>query len=683
MRKGQVTLFIIIGIILLFTMTLLIYYRAPFRERFTPYSEQVPAEVLPLKHFITKCIEQTAKRGITALARQGGIINSSQLSHNPQTPTEGNALPVISGWTVPYWWHMASSNTCQTCAFREFTPAVHKGESVQNAETQLAVYISEQLPLCTSKFTDFPSATVNEERPSVDVFIAEDAVQVNVLYPVHATINGKTHTLTKFYSKEDVKLPQLYKTAQAIVKEEAKQRFLEMQAMELVTIYTGLDRKKLPPVSETLFFPKALFWLTTEVRENLQNILGAHIHLFRMRTASNALHKRIDERLPYSAVISRVYDSFLVPISTAVPYQTHFQYFPEWPIYLSLNDKGGIILPEKISPQILPIPLVVQRYSAVYDFSYPVLIELYDEQAFNGQGLSFFFAMEGNVRANGPMNVTMQQLETIEGEEGMLCDPLTRNTQNTTITVHDEVQRPLNGAFISFSAGDTCLIGETDTNGVLETPFPVGIGILSVLAQNTMTISQPITIQLDMSSSHEVIMPAGSKIPIIMKAKQLLHDSHDTVWHIGGLAELTDKDTVLVTFERRQGSGEGAFRQAAQFSKDSGKQDVDIASGTYDVHIIAIQDTNVTLLPKKHCVETGGVFGIAQQEQCFTIPEEVTTLPAPPLAVDTTITITPEDVRSRKQISLYYPTVVYPSSPTYEDIFVDPEVLTGFAKLTR
>ncbi len=667
MKRGQVTLFIIIGLILLLAMTLLLYYRTTYRERFTPYAEQVATEVLPIKQFVNKCLEQTAKRAITTLARQGGIINTSLLASNQVEPTEGDALMAAKSWTVPYWWHLKSKNSCSArCEFDEYFPLLHKEDGSPNAESQLATAISEQLTVCTGKFRDFPAARVNEKHPTIEVFIADDAVHVNALYPLEVAIGEKQHAVSRFYAKLDVNLPQLYNTAKAIAQEEAKQRFLELQAMELVTAYSGLNRKKLPPVSETLFFPKPLFWLTGEVKDTLQNILAANMHLLRMRGAVNVLHKKIDESLPYSAVLSRLYESFIIPIAKNIPYQTHFQYFPEWSIYISLSDKGGVILPEQASPQILPVPLVVQRYSTVYDFSFPVLVELYDQQAFDGNGLSFFFAMEGNVRANGAMNITSDQLETAEGDEGMLCDVLNLNT-NITINVRDELGAPVHDALVSFNAGDTCLIGETNAQGKLTAYFPAAIGVLSVMAPNMISTALPLTVMLDMPSTQDVIITASGNMLVSIKTRELVHDAGDAKWHISKEGLLGEDDNAIVTFER------DGYQKIARFSKESLKQEVELSTGTYNVRIISMQDINITLLPKKQCFETSGWLGIAQQEQCITIPEEPMTIAAPPLVTETKLTVTLEDVKSRKPITLYSPKAMYPQSPSYEDLFIDME----------
>ncbi|MBI4440583.1 hypothetical protein HY639_00295 [Candidatus Woesearchaeota archaeon] len=651
-RAGQVTLFIILGLLLLFITTLLFYAQLSdlFRQRFTPYAEDVPLEVLPAKQYVTSCLEQTIKRGIAQLAKQGGVLNGSSFLSVPAAPTEGTALSVAPGWIVPYWWYLSSPNMCSTCEFQQFTPP--------SPEEQLAAYIAENIHYCT------PVGAYAEKSPEVTVSI-QDVVHVNVLYPLTITIDGRSHYLSRFYGRGDVNLPALYTAAQAITDEEMHQRFLEIQAMELVTAYSGLDRKKLPPVSETVFTAKPLFWLSSDVKAMLENVLSSYIHLLRAQGARNVLHKQV--KVPYQAVLSRFYDSFIIPMTKAMPYQTHFQYFPTWPVFLALNDKGGVVMPEQASPQVLPIPLVVQRYSTVYDFSFPTLVELYDEGAFGGDGLSFFFALEGNVRANGPMNVSAQP-EGGTFDEGMLCDIAQRNTRNTTITVQDMSGEPIPDAVVTFSVGESCSLGVTDERGVLNVPFPVGVGLVSVMVPDAVSVAIPLTIRLDEETHETITMARAKKVHLSVRTRQLVRDP---IWRVAGEGTLTQSESVLIFFDRHQEDGEGPFQQVAQFGDE---QDVMLAPGHYDVRVIRMQAVNVTLLPKQQCLETGGGFlGLQKEQSCFTIPEEPLTLEAPPLMIETKLTLTPEETQARKPITLYAPAIAYDKlqSPSYDDIFVD------------
>lgn len=659
MQKGQVTLFIILGLILFFAATLVMYYRLLplFRERFTPYIEEVPQEVLPVKEYVMQCLARITKQAITQLAKNGGMMNTSSLLVNP-SPTESTALQVTEHWIVPYWWYLASPNSCQQdCRFATFVPTLQKeGNPLLSAETQLEQFLENELSICT--LSTFPGMTILASPPRLDVAITDDAVHVNAFYPLEVTVQGKIHELSKFYVKQDVKLPALYATAEAVTQQQAQQRFLEMQAMELVTVHSGLDAKKLPPVSETVFTAKPLFWVTANVKELVQQVLTAYIPLLRIRGTPNALRKKTNPALPYNAVINSFYESFLIPLHKTVSSAIHFQYFG-WPIYFSLNDKGGIFMPEQAAPAVLPVPLAVQRYSAVYDFSFPVLVETYDKTAFHGAGLSFFFALEGNVRANGPMNVTTDQLEAVAGEEGMLCEQ--HNTKNTTLFVHDELGKPLSDVVLTFSAGDTCFLGETDKHGKVIISLPVAIGILSAVSPSGIMHSIPLTVYLDEETTEEVVLPSVGIVSISMKTKQLLPHP----WRLGAEGLPGENETILVTFERHQESGDGTFTSAAHFSQEKTMEKKELATGTYTVRVMVLQERNITLFPQTQCTSDFPAL-----QQCITIPEQPLALAAPPVMIEVPLTITREDLK--KTIILYAPSPAYHLVHHYDQLFVDP-----------
>ena len=390
------------------------------------------------------------------------------------------------------------------------------------------------------------------------------------------------------------------------------------------------------------------------------------MHFFRVKGAKNAFGKKVNVKLPYNAVIKRVYESFQIAITTEIPYETHFQYL-NWPIYLAINDKGGILMPEEAAPQILPIPLVIQRYSTVYDYSFPTLIELYDDYS----ETSFFFALEGNVRNNGPLDVNVTDYETLQTDEGLLCNPLHRNTENTTLSVVDEQNNPVQGALVSFTAGDTCMIGETDKGGMLNAPFPIAIGVLSVQPSEGISQSVPFEVSLDTSNDQKITLLTSKPFKATMKVRQLVHEGK---WSVGSESELDQDDVVLLTLERIQDIGEGQFTQILNFNKDAQVQKINLPSGTYNIKVIFMPNLNITLQPQTKCFETGGGFlGLNKEEQCFQIPEETTTVQAPPLVIETTLKLISEDIKIGRELTFYAPKVDFSKATSYDDIFVDIE----------
>ena len=68
-KRGQITIFIIIGIILLLSFALFFYIRSLRVERVpvAPAIEEIPAALNPLKLFIDDCVESIALEGLIKL----------------------------------------------------------------------------------------------------------------------------------------------------------------------------------------------------------------------------------------------------------------------------------------------------------------------------------------------------------------------------------------------------------------------------------------------------------------------------------------------------------------------------------------------------------------------------------------------------------------------------------------
>ncbi|MBI1969946.1 hypothetical protein HYS48_04595, partial [Candidatus Woesearchaeota archaeon] len=69
-KRGQITVFIIIGIFLLAAVAVFLYLK---QDRTGLEIEQaIPEEFMPIKHFVEECIQKYAQQGILLMGVQGG-----------------------------------------------------------------------------------------------------------------------------------------------------------------------------------------------------------------------------------------------------------------------------------------------------------------------------------------------------------------------------------------------------------------------------------------------------------------------------------------------------------------------------------------------------------------------------------------------------------------------------------
>ena len=79
-----------------------------------------------------------------------------------------------------------------------------------------------------------------------------------------------------------------------------------------------------------------------------------------------------------------------------------FSYLDWWPMYLNINDQE-VLMANKYDSFLLAF-IGLNEYVFYYDFSFPVWVTLTDPDAFNGDGFTFNFALEANLRKNKPAN---------------------------------------------------------------------------------------------------------------------------------------------------------------------------------------------------------------------------------------------------------------------------------------
>src|SRR3989338_8048873 len=119
--KGQITIFIIIGIILLLAVGFGVYFISKDAGSFSQVV-RFPPKIQPVHDAIQECVRQIGVDGLQKLGQTGGDIDTSSFYS-----TDGNAVhfspnaqPVVASW-----WFMKSKDSCsEDCVFDSKRPAL-------------------------------------------------------------------------------------------------------------------------------------------------------------------------------------------------------------------------------------------------------------------------------------------------------------------------------------------------------------------------------------------------------------------------------------------------------------------------------------------------------------------------------------------------------------------------------
>ncbi len=503
-KKAQITAFIIIAILLLFSVYLVFYTKSRISKSLAEREilEEIPQEFLPVKNFVESCIEQKAIEGLNEIGRQGGYTNPAEWGFNrfptpssSMSPTDFGYNSVYFSGAVPYWWYVKDSNTCQNdCKAAGLAPHLYRDvrnevsllkaePSILSIEVQLDEYINKNLKKCVRGFATLPSLgfdITEKGNARAKTTVAEENVIVEVEYPIEIKKGDSVRTIKRYRLTIPLNLKRIYEEATRILKTERKRRFLEMSLINLIAVFQG---NRLPYLDFTkIGSPSGDVWLEQDVRKNIELMLSSYVQLLRVTDSKNYQAWNADPLKFQQHFSIQLLDKDGIEVSGNPNLETRFFYHPGWPIYMNINepDRGlGVVTCESGGTSLLPIFLYIVKCSAKYDVSYPVIVTIEDKTAFNGRGYSFSFALEACIRNNEPCGEEYREwrLDAVSTTT-MFCS-LNQITDcpecsDAEFYVVDAVtSEPIEGAIGTVICNtDFCPLGSTDSNGRIAAKIP-------------------------------------------------------------------------------------------------------------------------------------------------------------------------------------------------------------------
>lgn len=193
MKRGQVTLFIILGILVLTAVSLTLYVNQEFiknlfEERITRLTE-VPYAIQPLDVHIKDCVSDSAKLSLNIILLQGGYFE-------PKNKIELESIDVA------YWYDG-----------KDITP------TIETIEKETAKSMQEILPNCLLDFNEDYSIEIKELKSKISIrnkeIIIEDKVNLDVVY------NNLTYQIIKTYNSQlESDFNGIYNSANKIIRSE-------------------------------------------------------------------------------------------------------------------------------------------------------------------------------------------------------------------------------------------------------------------------------------------------------------------------------------------------------------------------------------------------------------------------------------------------------------------------------
>ena len=578
-KRAQVTVYIIIGIIILFSIAISVYIAHRMMAG-PPVTAPVDR---PIKEHIEICIQQTGADALVLIGDNGGYLDplnpvSSELDiMTSLDPAEGDALLIsdISQQAVPYWFYMSTENTCKNCLLGSLKPSLEK------IKQQVDEYVEAHLEECLNSFEPFLEQGYIFETGKVksDVLLAEESTRFFVNYPVKVKKLDVETFVEDFVAEVDIPFKRIYELADRITQEEKDEAFLESVVFHFISLHNGLEMAKLPPLGAVTHDKVIVTWFKPMVAMSLQQLLLSYIPFIQIDNTAGAKKIELGDNAFEKGFYKGLYLKFL---DEHYPFDVNFAYL-DWPFYFDITPRQGDILTGEVHIQEFPFNFAqafqTNYYEFYYDVSAPVLVEVRDEDALKGKGYSFNFALELNVRDNKNFiewnegegtigywdssfaSMETKDIETTLGEctlqgDSWNCDMTGRSysdeldciencfvsksvkkplklvkklfaeedqkvSDTVIMYVYDAVtEEPINEASILFTCGryKSVILGATDIKGKLKTSMPLCInGQLSFEKEGYAKKIMGFTIKPDQRKSINVSLEPEVEVTATIK----------------------------------------------------------------------------------------------------------------------------------------------------------------------
>jgi hypothetical protein len=601
-RKGQVSIYIIIGLIILISFLILVYLRGVgSKDDVSESLQNIPVSFKPLQRYVEHNLEVSLTQAIKNLGQHSGYVDPYVYATLPnlESPTESSALKPFSNSNriYPYWYYMDSPNQCDTCNFKTLMPGL-KRSSVDNQSVEAQIDRYLQTRMNALDFTDFKFQNIDVEimkGAQVITTISGGTVQAVLELPLLAKKDSEEFKLTKFKASVPVELPRMFELAKSIAVLERDKRFIEEHVLNMLSTYSGVDKERLPIMgSDIEFGGSPIYWNVLDVKDQVSKEVLSKVSGLRIPGTGN---------FGTGAVTGGDFQDI----------EVYFTFPDNRPFYFRINSlPKGIVGPSTTSQDVAFFKFVINHYVFKYDISFPVLVTLKMLGGLNGEDYTFQFAVEGNVRANKPLFDGESPLAPENGHT-MMCEDNQALSGDITIRARGTSNSPIAGADIYYNcAGQGCYIGQTDSTGVLKTRLPVCIGGLVVPVKERF-IGEPKGLDTKLSAPGMVELQMADTKAFKLDVKKLVFTQEDGKWPhektgfssqgiTPTVVPLENDESVIVIFKRVADGGVSTYQFPAEVIGGAELPEVYLAEGEYQVDMLLMKSKQL-VIPEKTCPE--------------------------------------------------------------------------------
>lgn len=509
--KGQISLFIVIGVILILGAIFLISFTS---NEVPLFSDDQSSSTI--RNHVQACIEIEANQAIQLIANHGGWLYkpiASEVFIDRDTPSF--LVEMARGYKdpgdaeIPYWVYIEDNE------IKTNIPNYDKENDKYSLKNQLKRYLDENLEEnCIREFRDFEDAYDIDYDPkdiNHKVTFTNEEILISLDLPIEIyQVNAdQREYLESFNTQIENRIKEPYYLAKDIAHAQKENAFIERNIISFMSAYQSTsDTDLLPPFYEIEIgkFNMAV-WSIPKIEDLLQNIISNHIGTTHFTETANR-DPNVPDQVKDHEFVKGLYGiyqkSYFENISQVKEndprlFESFQNYFVNtvydkylMPMHFELNPSHGNII-YMAEPEMFLLdffPLGYTEYETNYDITAPILFEIRRDQAV--KDLKFNLAVEANIKNNVPQKdiieaefempeeflQAQEESQETSSSNTLICSPWQRTSAPVTFNITDPINHGertspddpvvgVEGAHIEFSCKGltTCYIDSTQING--------------------------------------------------------------------------------------------------------------------------------------------------------------------------------------------------------------------------
>lgn len=399
-KRGQVTMFIILGIVILFSVGLYLYLQTRTTV-FELEQQMVPSEMLPIYQHIQSCMETIGTEAVWRLGLQGGYVEVPE--HISRDASAYLALDPAGILRLPYWDHKGKNRI----------------PSLAYMEDQISGYVNITIIGCVDNFSAYRDEyNIEYEQPQFETEIAEEDVVIRSAFKIQAEhkLKGGKKTIENFRVEIPVRLKKAYELAVQIMETEKDILFMENLTVNLMAASPKI------PFSGMEVKCGSSKWKVSELRNELALLLYYNLPLVKIKDTANAEFlaplevyenlrgiytgkdafegKSFNQPVPDDAY--EYFHSYFDVGNTHKELKTAFMYRPEWGMDFKADPSRGDEMSSKYMTghsKYLRF-FCLNLYHFTYNVQYPAHVRIHDDDSLNGAGFNFNIAFPVMIHNN-------------------------------------------------------------------------------------------------------------------------------------------------------------------------------------------------------------------------------------------------------------------------------------------